>query len=155
MSNGFALSTGFLPSPVDPRPELNNATPSVRPHYRALFPTTGRSAPVPRLDTLILMGATHLDFSLRIWATGSHIPCKSPAHEAELIRRVASRLARYPSIYGHDFSRAPPLLHRLSDYCTYLRPPGCGATRIGLNGPYLHANGPAILRHHTKRPSFP
>src|SRR5215470_20185754 len=63
MSNGFALSTGFLPSPVDPRPELNNATPSVRPHYRALFPTTGRSAPVPRLGTLILMGATHLDFS--------------------------------------------------------------------------------------------
>jgi len=33
---------------------------------------------VPRLGTLILMGATHLDFSLRIEATGSHGPCKSP-----------------------------------------------------------------------------
>src|SRR5215831_14841602 len=32
---------------------------------------------------------------------------------------------------------------------------GCGATRIGLNGLYLQANGLLILRHHTKRPSFP
>jgi len=78
MSNGFALSTGFLPSPVDPRPELNNAPSSVRLHYRALYPTTSRSAPVPRLGTLILMGATHLDFSLRIEAIGSHVPWKSP-----------------------------------------------------------------------------
>ena len=74
----LALSMRFLPSPVDPRPELNNATPSVRPHYRALYPTTGCSAPVPRLGTLILMGTTHLDFSLRIGATGPHVPCKSP-----------------------------------------------------------------------------
>src|SRR5262252_8900797 len=92
MSNGFALSTGFLPSPVDPGPELNNATPSVRPHYRALFPTTGRSAPVPRLGTLILMGATHLDFSLRIGATGSHVPCKSPVQSRRL--HAGCRLGR-------------------------------------------------------------
>ena len=35
--------------------------------------------------------------------------------EAELIRRVDSRLAGYLSIYGHDFSRSQPLA-RLLDY---------------------------------------
>src|ERR1035437_2538036 len=77
MSNGFALSTGSLPSLVVPANRPDNATPSVRPDYRAICPTTGCSAPVPRLGTLILVGATHLDFSLCIGATGSHVPCKS------------------------------------------------------------------------------
>src|SRR5258708_15739180 len=77
MSNGFALSTGLLPLLVDPSPELNNATPSVQFHCRTFSPTTGCSAPVPRFGTLILMGAAHLDFSLRIEATGSHVPRKS------------------------------------------------------------------------------
>jgi hypothetical protein len=45
------------------------------------------------------------------------------AYEAELIRRADRRLAGYPSIYGHDFSRPPPLSRRLADYATYLRPP--------------------------------
>ena len=45
------------------------------------------------------------------------------AYEAELIRRVDNRLAGYPSIYGHDYGRPPPLSRRLSDYMTYLRPP--------------------------------
>ena len=58
--------------------ELNNAAPSVQPHYRAFVPTTGRSAPVPRFGTLILAGASRLDVSLGIGATGSHVPCKSP-----------------------------------------------------------------------------
>jgi asparagine synthase (glutamine-hydrolysing) len=45
------------------------------------------------------------------------------AYEAELIRRIDSRLAGYRSVYGHDFSRPPPPSRRLSDYWTYLRPP--------------------------------
>jgi asparagine synthase (glutamine-hydrolysing) len=45
------------------------------------------------------------------------------AYEAELIRRADRRLAAYPSGYGHDFSRPPPLARRLADYGTYLRPP--------------------------------
>jgi hypothetical protein len=45
------------------------------------------------------------------------------AYEAEMIRRIDSRLAGYRSIYGHDFSRSPPSSRRLSDYLTYLRPP--------------------------------
>jgi hypothetical protein len=48
---------------------------------------------------------------------------KYGAYEAELIRRVDSRLAEYPSVYGHDFSRSPPLSRRISDHWTYLRPP--------------------------------
>jgi hypothetical protein len=45
------------------------------------------------------------------------------AYEAELIRRVDSRLAEYRSIYGHDFSRPLPLSRRLSDCLTHIRPP--------------------------------
>src|SRR6202035_5689850 len=77
MLNGFALSTGVLPLLVGPRKELNNATPSVQLHYRAFNPTTSCPAPVPRFGTLILVGASHLDFSLCIGAPGSHVPCKS------------------------------------------------------------------------------
>jgi len=57
--------------------ELNNATPSLQFHYRTFITTTGCSAPVPRIGTLILAGTTYLDFSLRIGATGSHVPHKS------------------------------------------------------------------------------
>ena len=77
MSYGFALSTGLLPSPVDLSPELNNATPSLQPHYRTFITTTGCSAPVPRIGTLTLIGTAHLDFSLSIGATGSRVPRKS------------------------------------------------------------------------------
>jgi hypothetical protein len=67
----------FLPLLVDPIQELDNATPSVQSDYRTFVPTTGCSTPVPRLGTLILAGTTRLDFSLRIGATGSHVPRKS------------------------------------------------------------------------------
>src|SRR5208337_3682195 len=69
--------TGFLPLLVDLAQGLDNATPSVQFAFRTFFPTAGCSAPVPRLGTLILMGASHLDFSLHIGATGSHVPRKS------------------------------------------------------------------------------
>jgi len=45
------------------------------------------------------------------------------AYEAGLIRRADSRLAAYPSAYGHNFAGPPPLSRRLADYATYLRPP--------------------------------
>lgn len=45
------------------------------------------------------------------------------AYEAELIQRVDHRLARYSSVYGHDFDSQPPLFRRIADYATYLRPP--------------------------------
>jgi len=54
ISNGFALSTELLLLPVDSGPWLNNAVPSVQSHYRTFIPTTDRSAPVPRIGTLVL-----------------------------------------------------------------------------------------------------
>ncbi len=100
MSNGFALSTGFLPSLVDPRHELNNAAPSVQLRYRAFIPTTGCSAPVPRLGTLVLTGASRLDFSLRIGATGSHVPCKSlvQSHAASMPDAVWAEIRTPPRL---------------------------------------------------------
>src|SRR6516165_5124988 len=44
----------LLPLPVGPWSWLNNAAPLVQLHYRAFVPTTGCSAPVPRIGTLIL-----------------------------------------------------------------------------------------------------
>ena len=76
---GFALSMRVLPSPVALSPELNNATPSLQPHYRTFLTTTGYSAPVPCIGTLILIGAAYLDFSLNIRATGSRVPHRSAA----------------------------------------------------------------------------
>ena len=63
--------------PVDLGPELNNAAPSLQFHYRTFLTTTGCSVPVPRIGTQILTGTTCLDFSLRIGATGSHVPPRS------------------------------------------------------------------------------
>ncbi len=106
MSNGFALSKEFLPLLVDPWPELNNATPSVRPHYRTLNPTTGRSAPVPRFGTRILMGASHLDFSLRIGA-------QVPTFRARAQLRFTPPSCRMSS--GQQSGR-PPDLSRVNDF---------------------------------------
>ena len=44
-------------------------------------------------------------------------------YEAALIRRADRQLASYPSSYGHDFNRPPPLSRKIIDYGTYLRPP--------------------------------
>jgi hypothetical protein len=57
---------------------MTNAAPSLQLHYRAFITITGCSAPVPRIGTPILARASRLDRSLRIGATGSHVPCKSP-----------------------------------------------------------------------------
>ena len=74
---GFALSTRILPSPVVLAPELNNANPSLQPHYRTFTTTTGCSAPVPRFGNFTLAGTTCLGFSLNIGATGSRVPHES------------------------------------------------------------------------------
>jgi hypothetical protein len=69
-------------------------------------------------------GMPYLERSITEHASALPLSWKNHgAYEAELIRRVDSRLAEYPSIYGHGFSRAPPLSRRISDYSTYLRPP--------------------------------
>src|SRR6516164_9430163 len=106
MSNGFALSTGLLPSPVDPRPELNNAAPSVQPHYRAFLPTTGRSAPVPRLGTPILAGPPA---GISPFASGRQVP----TFRAKACLRVTPPSCRMPPgpKSGH-----PPDSSRVNDF---------------------------------------
>src|ERR1019366_1182209 len=53
---------------------------SVQSHYRTFNPITGVSAPVPRIDTLTLMAAGHLGFSLGNGTTGSCVPYQSRSH---------------------------------------------------------------------------
>jgi hypothetical protein len=66
----------------------------------------------------------YLERSITEHASGLRLAWKNHgAYEAELIRRIDSRLAGYPSIYGHDFSGPPPRSRRVADYATYLRPP--------------------------------
>jgi hypothetical protein len=77
MSNGFALVMRLLPSPVGRLPQQDTAAPSVQSHYRTFTPTTGCSAPVPRIGTLTLVGASHSSFSLDIGTTGSRVPQQS------------------------------------------------------------------------------
>src|SRR5258708_4388277 len=77
MSNGFALVMRLLPLPVGRMPQQDTAAPSVQSHYGTFLPTTGCSAPVPRIGTPALAGASRLSFSLSIGTTGSHVPQKS------------------------------------------------------------------------------
>ena len=97
---GFALSTRILPSPVVPAPELNNATPSLQPHYRTFITTASCSAPVPRIGNLTLTGSACLGFSLVIVATGSRVP-----HES----LIQSHAAFMPDAIWAEV-RAPPRL---------------------------------------------
>lgn len=78
----------------------------------------------------------------------SALPPRSKRHgayEAELIRRIDNRLAQYPSIYGHDFSEAPPISRRISDYWTYLRPPWLRRFTYRLRSFYPPGQSPAYL----------
>mgnify|MGYP004160663741 CR=1 FL=1 len=56
---------------------LDDAAPSLQSHYRTFTATTDCSAPVPRIGTQALVGASHLRCSLYIGATGSHVPHQS------------------------------------------------------------------------------
>ena len=52
--------------------------PPVQHHYSAFIPTLGCSAPVLRIGTQSVARITRSARSLRIRATGSHVPSKSP-----------------------------------------------------------------------------
>jgi hypothetical protein len=98
---GITSSTGSSccqMASVGPWPRLNNAAPSVQPHYRAFVPTTSHSAPVFRIGTLVLAVLAACDFSLGIGMTGSHVPYKS---------LVELRAAYMPDATRADF-RVPP-----------------------------------------------
>jgi hypothetical protein len=50
----LCLVHGLLPFSVGPWSRLNNAAPSLRPHYRTFIAITGCSVPVLRFGTLVL-----------------------------------------------------------------------------------------------------
>src|SRR5689334_3242083 len=74
---GFALSMEVIPLRVAAGIEQNDDAPLVRSHYRTINPTTGISAPVPRIGTRTLTATDRLGFSLRIGTTGSCVPYRS------------------------------------------------------------------------------
>src|SRR6266581_1261804 len=96
MSNGLASSTGSSRcqmASVGPWPRLNNAAPSVQPHYRAFVPTTSCSVPVLRIGTLILavgaacdlslcIGGQVLTFRTRAWLSFAPPTCRMPLGQA-------------------------------------------------------------------------
>jgi hypothetical protein len=57
----------------------------------------GYSESVPRIGTLILVGSSHLDFSLPIGATASHVPYGSPKQgHAAFMPGAVRAVSRFP-----------------------------------------------------------
>ncbi len=89
---GFASSTGSSccqMASVGLWPRLNNAAPSVQPHYRAFVPTTSHSAPdaphrylvlavLAACDFSLCIGAQVLTFRTRAWLSFAPPPCRMP-----------------------------------------------------------------------------
>jgi hypothetical protein len=76
--------------------------PSVQPHYRTFVPTTGVSAPVPRIGTQTLTVTDRLGFSLSIGMTGSCVPYRS----------LSQGHAAFMPDAGWAVGRLPPTLAR-------------------------------------------
>src|ERR1700692_2883407 len=140
MSYGFALSKGFLPLLVDPWQELNNATPSVRLHYRALSPNTGCSAPVLPLRYSHPYGDLPFGFLPSHRGTGSHVPCKSPAqlHAAFMPDVVRAAIRPSPGLVpGQRLLPGFDIVYTLST-------PHQRFARARLSEPYLTGSSPAF-----------
>jgi hypothetical protein len=98
---------------------LDEAAPSLQPHYRAFLTTTSDSAPVLRLGTQGLAGTTRLTGSLHIGATGSHVPHGSQGHG-----HATSMPDAGWAIIGH-----PPTLSQERDPLLVSTPPENVSTR--------------------------
>ena len=73
----------LIPFQVATGMKLNDDAPSVRSHYRTILPTTGISAPVPRIGAQILTATGRLDFSLGIGVTGAKVWVAPPIKRIE------------------------------------------------------------------------
>jgi hypothetical protein len=82
--------------------EPDDDAPSVQPHYRTFIPTTGVSAPVPRIGTQTLTATDRLGFSLYIGMTGSCVPYRS----------LSQGHAAFMPDAGWAVGRLPPTLAR-------------------------------------------
>jgi hypothetical protein len=104
------LALWLLPSLVGQTVRPDDPTPSLHPHYRDFNATTGRSAPVPRIGTLTLVGSSHLSFSLNIRTTGSHVPHKSLIQvHAACMPDATQTVNRFPLGSSGESERLPVL----------------------------------------------
>src|SRR5262249_13876016 len=102
--NGFASSTGSSRcqmASVGRWSRLNNAAPSLQPHYRAFITTTGCSAPALRFGTFALVVGTTCDFYLGIEA-------QVRTFHASARLRFAPPTCRMPLGQYHAIPRADP-----------------------------------------------
>lgn len=81
------------------------------------------------------------------------------AFEARLIEETDSRLAGYPSAYGHDFARRPPVKRVLKEMATLIRPTYLRRYSYRLQMRMKHLARPYFLKppylHRVIDPSFP
>ena len=93
--------------PVGLWPRLNNAAPSLQPHYRTFITTTGCSAPVPRIGTLVLSvsadwtsplasGRQVPAFHIEAWFRVTPPPCRMPPEQKSGIPQTRPRLTNSP-----------------------------------------------------------
>ena len=144
----IAMILRLLPISVGPTTWPDNGLPSLQLHYSAFIATTKPSAPVPRIGTLILTGAPRLDCSLRIGATGSHVPYKS------LIQLHA---AYVPDAARAAFRTAPELVPEARctsgfDVISGISTRHQRFARARLSGPHLTESCPAFCcnAHHDR-----
>jgi hypothetical protein len=93
----FCLRHQLLPLRVDRYPRLESRAPSLHPRYQA---SSLRRARPPQRPASVLSSSWvfHLDFSLFIEATGSHVPHKSLRWAHAVFMPVTTRaVSRYPS----------------------------------------------------------
>jgi hypothetical protein len=101
--------------PVVLAPELNNATPSLQPHYRT-FLLRAAPPPVLRFGNLTFAGTVCLGSSLNIGATGSRVPHASlvKSHAAFMPDAAWAEIRSPP-----DSSRANEFLPVSTSSCTF------------------------------------
>jgi hypothetical protein len=116
------------PAPVGQWPRLNNAAPSLQPHYRAFGATTGCSAPAPRIGTVALAVVAACGFSRHAGLrsrrharnAGSHVPYESLVElRAAYMPDVARAVSGHPQLIpeGRVTTRFWHRLIRFRHFC--------------------------------------
>ena len=144
----LCLVHGLLPLPVGPGAWLNNAAPSVQPHYRAFVPTTSCSAPVPRIGTLVLADLAAWTPPFTSGRQVLNVPYKS------LIRL---RAAYMPDAARAAFRPTPELIPEARRSSGFDITSGISTRHqrfafARLSGPYLTGSRPAFCcnAHHNR-----
>ena len=103
----LAFVSALLPQTVGAKSRLNNAIPSLQPHYRAFLTTTNRSVPVLRVGTLVLLDLANW---ISPFASERQVPtfhtkarcrlapsiCRTPLGQDQVIPRTCPRVSAFP-----------------------------------------------------------